>query len=117
MLGGSVQGLTKRMTLHLDQAVTTAPRFLAGGGEMGAAIREFDWAASPLGPPGRWPRNLKTCLSIMLASRQPMWVWWGPELINFYNDAYLPIIGDKHPAALGRRAHKVWAEIWDQIQE
>ncbi|HWM61689.1 MAG TPA: PAS domain-containing protein, partial [Rhizomicrobium sp.] len=80
-------------------------------------MRAFDWASTPLGPPEAWPRTLRTCLRIMLASRQPMWVWWGPELINFYNDAYLPIIGDKHPAALGRRAHKVWAEIWDQIQE
>jgi two-component sensor histidine kinase len=60
---------------------------------------------------------MKTCLSIMLASRQPMWVWWGPELINFYNDAYLSIIGGKHPHALGQPAQKVWAEIWDQIQE
>ena len=115
MREGAVQGLNRRMTLHLDQAVT-APRFLAGGGEMGAAIREFDWAASPLGPPEHWPRNLKTCLSIMLASRQPMWVWWGPELINFYNDPYLSIIGGKHPHALGQPARNVWAEIWDQIQ-
>jgi PAS domain-containing protein len=53
----------------------------------------------------------------MLASRQPMWVWWGPELINFYNDAYLPIIGGKHPDALGQPAQQVWHEIWDQIRE
>jgi len=106
------------MTLHLDKAVTAAPApaFLAGGGEMGAAIRDFDWAATVLGPPAQWPRTLKTCLSILLASRQPMWVWWGPELINFYNDPYLSIIGAKHPGALGQPARKVWAEIWDQIR-
>src|SRR5262245_34231369 len=105
------------MTLHVDQAGSAArdidraaasPAFLAGGGEMGAAIRGFDWANSPLGPPLDWPRTLKTCLSIMLASRQPMWVWWGPELINFYNDPYLSIIGGKHPQALGQPARKVW---------
>jgi two-component sensor histidine kinase len=112
-----VQGLASRMTLHLDKAVTAAPAFLAGGGEMGAAIRDFDWTATELGPPDRWPRTLKTCLRIMLASRQPMWVWWGEELINFYNDAYLSIIGGKHPHALGQPARKVWAEIWDQIHE
>jgi two-component sensor histidine kinase len=94
-----------------------APEFLAGGGEMGAAIRAFNWAATPLGPPESWPRTLRTCLRIMLASRQPMWVWWGPELINFYNDAYLPIIGGKHPDALGQPARLVWSEIWDQIKD
>ena len=65
------------------------PDFLAGGGEMGRAIRAFNWATTSLGPPESWPRTLRTCLRIMLASRQPMWVWWGPELLNFYNDAYL----------------------------
>ncbi len=84
---------------------------------MGAAIRAFNWAATPLGPPKSWPPTLRTCLRIMLASRQPMWVWWGPELINFYNDAYLPIVGGKHPAALGRPAPTVWSEIWDQIKD
>lgn len=93
------------------------PDFLAGGGEMGAAIRAFNWGATSLGPPESWPRTLRTCLRIMLVSRQPMWVWWGPELINFYNDAYLPIIGGKHPAALGQPAREVWAEIWDQIKD
>src|SRR5579863_5702470 len=84
---------------------------------MGAAIRAFNWTATPLGPPKSWPRTLRTCLRIMLASRQPMWVWWGPELINFYNDAYLPIIGGKHPVALGQPARIVWSEIWDQIKD
>ena len=64
---------------------------------MGAAMRAFNWDTTPLGRPESWPRTLRTCLRIMLASRQPMWVWWGPDLINFYNDAYLPIIGGKHP--------------------
>ena len=94
-----------------------APDFLMGGGEMGAAIRAFNWASSPLGSPETWPPELRTCLRIMLASRQPMWVWWGPELINFYNDAYLPIIGGKHPHALGQPAKEVWSEIWDQIKD
>jgi two-component sensor histidine kinase len=53
----------------------------------------------------------------MLSSRQPMWVWWGPELINFYNDPYLSIIGGKHPGALGQPARQVWAEIWHQIRD
>jgi two-component sensor histidine kinase len=103
------------MNFHVNNAMT--PDFLAGGGEMGAAMRAFDWASTPLGPPAGWPQTLRTCLRIMLASRQPMWVWWGPELINFYNDAYLPIVGGKHPGALGQPARMVWAEIWEQIRE
>ena len=104
------------MNLYLNRRMTLEPpEFLAGGGDMGAAIRAFNWAEGPLGPPEAWPQTLKTCLRIMLASRQPMWVWWGPELINFYNDAYLPIIGGKHPGALGQPARQVWHEIWDQI--
>jgi two-component sensor histidine kinase len=95
--------------------LSSTPEFLSGGGEMGAAMRAFNWAGTRLGSPESWPRTLKTCLRIMLASRQPMWVWWGPELINFYNDAYLSIIGGKHPAALGQPARVVWSEIWDHI--
>jgi two-component sensor histidine kinase len=96
--------------------MTPTDDFLTGGGEMGAAMRAFDWSSTPLGPPAGWPDTLKTCLRILLASRQPMWVWWGPALINFYNDAYLPVIGAKHPGALGQPARQVWAEIWDQIE-
>lgn len=104
------------MNLHLNPTMTAEPpEFLAGGGQMGAAMRAYDWLSTPLGPPQAWPQTLKTCLRIMLASRQPMWVWWGPELINFYNDAYLPIIGGKHPDALGQPAREVWSEIWHQI--
>jgi two-component sensor histidine kinase len=106
------------MNLYFNRHMTLEPpEFLAGGGEMGAAIRAFNWAGTSLGPPECWPPTLKTCLRIMLASRQPMWVWWGPELINFYNDAYLPIVGGKHPGALGQPAREVWREIWEQIRE
>src|SRR5665213_73334 len=113
--GGTTARAPARMNFHVND-IATVPDFLAGGGEMGAAMRAFDWASAPLGPADGWSATLRTCLRIMLASRQPMWLWWGPELINFYNDAYLPIIGTKHPAALGRPAKQVWAEIWEQIE-
>jgi PAS domain S-box-containing protein len=92
-----------------------AAEVFAGGGELGALMRAYDWASSPLGPVERWPQNLKTCVRIVLTSRQPMFVWWGEQLINLYNDAYRSIVGGKHPQALGQPASVVWREIWDQI--
>ena len=78
-------------------------------------MREMNWAATPLGPVHKWPQSLRTCVRIVLTSRQPMFVWWGDDLINLYNDAYRSILGGKHPDALGRPARLVWHEIWDQV--
>jgi signal transduction histidine kinase len=89
---------------------------LSGGGELGALMRSKDWSTTPLGPPQTWPQSLKTSVRIMLTSRQPMFVWWGDELINLYNDAYKTIVGGKHPQALGQPAAAVWWEIWDQVR-
>ena len=74
---------------------------LAGGGEMGERVRAFDWAQTPLGPAESWPQSLRTAVRIMLNSRYPMFVWWGPELINLYNDAYVPILGKQPPRGPG----------------
>jgi hypothetical protein len=89
--------------------------FLAGGAEMGALMRALDWSATPLGSPGQWPQSLKTAVRIMLTSRQPIWIGWGPELIYLYNDPYKSIIGGKHPWALGKPTSNVWHEIWGDI--
>ena len=86
-----------------------------GSGEMAALMRATDWASTPLGPPESWPTGLRTMVAVMLGSRFPMLVWWGPELLHLYNDAYRPILGDKHPASLAAPAREVWAEIWDII--
>jgi len=88
---------------------------LAGGGELGERMRAIDWAQTPLGPIEAWPQSLRTCVRIVLTSRQPMFIWWGEQLINLYNDAYISILGGKHPAALGRPAADVWRELWDDI--
>src|SRR5262245_58834434 len=88
--------------------------FLSGGGEMGERIRALDWSRTSLGAPASWPKSLRTCLRIILTSQQPMFVWWGEELINLYNDPYRAIVGGKHPVALGQPASVVWREIWDQ---
>jgi signal transduction histidine kinase len=91
------------------------PEFLSGGGEMGERIRDFDWAATPLGPVEDWPQSLRTCIRIMLVSRQPIWIGWGKELIKFYNDPYKAIVGGKHPWAMGTPASIVWKDIWRDI--
>ena len=92
--------------------------FLRGGGEMGELTRSYDWSDTVLGTPDSWPQSLRTTLSIILNSRFPMFLFWGPELICFYNDAYRPSLGKdgKHPHALGKPAEEVWGEIWDAIK-
>ena len=83
---------------------------------MGALVRAVDWAATPLGPVEGWPRSLITAVTLVLESRYPMMVLWGPDLIQVYNDAFRPILGaTKHPAALGQGASACWSEIWDVI--
>ncbi|RYY99038.1 MAG: PAS domain-containing protein [Chitinophagaceae bacterium] len=92
-----------------------APPFLNGGGEMGALIRSKDWSSTPIGSPDAWPQSLRTAVSILLNSQFPMFVWWGPELITIYNDAYIPIAGEKHPQLLGRPGSDAWEEIWTDL--
>lgn len=93
-------------------------KYLQGGGEMGRLIRGFDWSKTILGPPENWSQSLLTTISIILNSRFPMFLWWGPELIQFYNDAYRPSLGQngKHPKALGQRGAECWQEIWPIIK-
>ncbi|MCD9014146.1 ATP-binding protein [Parachryseolinea silvisoli] len=95
--------------------LNVTPEFLAGGGEMGQRIREYNWANTPLGPVESWPQNLRTCVRIMLTSRQPIWIGWGKELIKLYNDPYKDIVRGKHPWALGVPASEVWRDIWKDI--
>src|SRR4051812_34689751 len=89
--------------------------FLADGGAMGERIRGHDWAATPLGRPARWPQALKTAVGMLLSTKFPMFIAWGPELRFLYNDPYAPILGDKHPAALGHAFEDIWAEIWSDV--
>lgn len=83
--------------------------------EMGERVMALDWSHTPLGPIEGWPQSLRMAVGICLNSRFPMFVWWGPELINIHNDAYAPILGLRHPAALGMPAREIWAELWPVI--
>lgn len=90
--------------------------FLAEGGEMGQRIREFDWNNTSLGDPSTWPQSLKTMMRLLLSSGHPMFIWWGPDLIQFYNDPYRAYIGkDRHPSALGQQGAVCWEEVWTVI--
>lgn len=86
------------------------------GGEMGARIRAHDWSTTCLGPISGWPPHLKSALSLILSAKAQIVLFWGPEYLAFYNDAYAPTIGGKHPAALGRPANENWRELWDDLE-
>lgn len=90
--------------------------FLARGGEVGSLIQTRQWHDSPLGPPVSWPPALKTTVGLMLAAKAEIVLFWGPEFLALYNDAYAPTIGQKHPAALGRPAREYWSELWDDLE-
>ncbi|MGY1723966.1 PP2C family protein-serine/threonine phosphatase [Blastococcus sp. SYSU DS0533] len=79
-------------------------------------VLEHDWAGTPLGPQRDWSPTLRTAVSICLNSRFPMLLMWGPELVMVYNDGYAPILGGRHPAALGGRAAEVWPDVWADIE-
>jgi PAS domain S-box-containing protein len=93
-----------------------AADWLVGGGELGALIRAKDWAATPLGPIDDWPQSLRSAVSILLPSRAQIVLFWGPEFVAVYNDAYRPVFGSKHPTALGKPAREAWSELWDMLE-
>ncbi len=104
------------MALNKRATNLSGQDFLRSGGEMGTLTRDHDWTKTPLGPPATWPQSLKTAVRLLLSSQHPMFIWWGPELIQFYNDAYRQTMGpERHPSALGQRGRDCWGEIWDII--
>lgn len=90
-------------------------QIFAGPSEMHARVREHDWATSSLGPVATWPHSLTALVKTLLASRYPMVLTWGAQFIQFYNDAYSKLIGDKHPAALGEDIRVTLEEGWGTL--
>jgi signal transduction histidine kinase len=89
---------------------------LFGIGEMAELTRTFDWSQTSIGPIDRWPEVLLNAVNTLLNSRHPMFLWWGEDLVQFYNDAYRPSLGvGKHPMALGQKGEDCWPEIWPII--
>jgi PAS domain S-box-containing protein len=98
-----------------SESMNASSTFLSGGGELGALMRAHDWSTSPLGAPDTWPQSLRAVVSLLLNSKFPMFIAWGPALGFLYNDPYAEILGAKHPSALGCRFRDVWSEIWNDI--
>src|SRR5690606_7981005 len=129
--GGTPEGLVGRpRTSPLDSAASMGRQnealppgmaeashsFMQGGGAMGAHMRALDWSRTALGDPSGWPQALRTAVRLMLTTGHPMYIFWGPDGICLYNDAYSRSIGpERHPASLGRPAREVWDEIWPII--
>lgn len=94
----------------------TSPKFLQGGGEMGELIRVTDWSKTPIGSPEQWPAALKIATSILISNPFPMYIAWGKDYTQIYNNGYRPILGStKHPKAMGISSKETFAEIWSTI--
>lgn len=98
------------------KGLTSSLAFLSSGGEMGERIRSLNWAGTLLGPPEHWSPALRFTVSLVLSNRFPLLLWWGPQYVSIYNDAYVPILGTKHPKALGQPVRDCWNEIWHILQ-
>ena len=90
--------------------------WLTGGGEMGERIRALDWSKTAIGPAETWSPALRMMVRFLLANRFPWLLWWGPQYVSIYNDPYRPILGTKHPWALGQPLSECWKEIWHVLQ-
>ena len=103
---------------HATSTGTAAAALFAGPGEMAARCRDLDWSRTPLGAVDGWSRSLRTMADAVLASRNPMLLFWGPDLVQLYNDAFRPSLGAgtgpaaRHPRALGMRAAEFWTDVW-----
>lgn len=108
-------GGSHRMDQGKDAIALKYP-FLAGDGEAARLMRATDWAATPIGPIDGWPPALRSLIATLLGARHAMFLWWGPQLVQFYNDAYIPSFGiGRHPVAMGQRGRDCWPEIWPII--
>lgn len=104
------------MTMTSESQNALAETVFVGNSEMASLMRSYDWSHSALGAVETWSESLKTGIRIILGSRYPMFIWWGQDLINFYNDAYIPMLGQRHPVALGQPAHEIWGkDIWHLV--
>lgn len=99
-----------------NEGFVSGSGFARHTGEMAHLIASFDWARTSLGPMSQWPHCLRSAVDILLGAKVQIVLFWGPQFLAIYNDAYAPTIGDKHPHALGRPAREHWTELWDDLE-
>jgi signal transduction histidine kinase/FixJ family two-component response regulator len=99
----------------VDARLADESRLFSGGGEMGFLLSRIDWAKSPLGSVSGWSSALRTMVGTVLRNGSPLVLWWGPELVQIYNDAFRSILATKHPRAVAQSAPDCWSEIWSVI--
>jgi signal transduction histidine kinase len=100
----------------MQDSPASGTEFLSGGGDMGAHIRAYPWHETSLGHPSQWPQGLRMALRILLTTQHPIFIFWGPELLCFYNDSYSRSLGpEQHPSILGKPGHTQWPLIWEII--
>lgn len=87
----------------------------SGSGEMLALARTYPWTDSVLGDPSGWPYSLRSTVNLVLSSALPMFLAWGPQLTILYNDAYIPMLEDRHPAAFMQPMKQVWRDAWETV--
>ena len=95
--------------------MTEVDRVLAGGGEAGQLARSIDWSKTPVGPVQEWSQALRSTVALVLHNHSGMLLWWGPQFVQIYNDAYRPVLGSKHPQAMGQPVSACWHKIWHII--
>ncbi|WP_456586997.1 SpoIIE family protein phosphatase [Blastococcus sp. SYSU DS0973] len=100
-----------KLNRHLAELIPSGPRT-----GLQRLVLEHDWGTTALGPQADWSPTLRTAVSTALNSRFPFLLMWGPELVMIYNDGYAPMLGARHPAALGRSARDVWSDIWAALE-
>ncbi|HCN46173.1 MAG TPA: hybrid sensor histidine kinase/response regulator, partial [Pseudomonas sp.] len=99
-----------------DGCTALPPGFLAHGGSISGLLQTLDWQASPLGPPHGWSPGLQAVMGTLLSAQAQIVLFWGPQYVALYNEAYAPTIGAKHPHALGRPGIEHWSELWDDLE-
>jgi signal transduction histidine kinase len=98
-----------------SSSVSEERELFRNGGEMGVLMASIDWSKTAVGPIEGWSQALRTMVGLLLRNKFPMLLWWGPTFVQFYNDAYRAIPGDKHPRSMGQPASECWREIWHII--
>lgn len=101
----------------MDAAGNSFDHIFPGAGDLSTLMRAHDWESTALGSPLHWPDGLKVPLGMMLTSRFEMWLGWGPDIHFFYNDAYVPTLGVKHPRSLGQPMREVWKEVFAEVED